>query len=195
MDRVQYTPFDPHYFYQAAWIARELAKANPPLHVDIGSSVGLVSVLSAAVLTFFVDYRPLRTQLSGLTTVAGDITKLPFADGSISSLSSLHVIEHVGLGRYGDPLDPSGWLTALRELVRVLAPHGRLYLSTPVGRERVCFNAHRVFATSTILNAAPELKLDSFAFVDDTGKFDNTADLSKAANLAYGCGMFAFIKA
>ena len=101
-----------------------------------------------------------KPDMAGLFTIAGDITRLPFADASIRSLSSLHVIEHIGLGRYGDPIDPSGCFAAMRELSRVLASGGHLYLSTPVGRERVCFNAHRVFAARTILNAVPDLRLD-----------------------------------
>lgn len=194
MDRVRHTPFDPHYFYQAAWIARYLTKEKPDLHIDVGSSIGLVGVLSAQSSLVFVDYRPLQVQLPGLTTIAGDMTRLPFRDTSVRSMSSLHVIEHVGLGRYGDPIDPEGWVVSLRELARVLTPGGRLYLSTPVGRERVCFNAHRVFAPSSILNALPQLKLENFALVDDAGTFESTSDLSRAENLEYGCGMFALIR-
>ena len=126
--------------------------------------------------------------------IAGDITRLPFADGSVSSLSCLHVIEHIGLGRYGDPIDPSGCFAGLRELERVLARRGRLYLSTPVGRERVCFNAHRVFATRTILNALPGLKVVRFGLVDDQGHFGDACELSRADNLSYGCGMFVMTK-
>ena len=194
MDRVSNTPFDPHYFYQAAWIARHLAAENPRLHVDVGSSIGMVSVLSAHVPLLFVDYRPLQTHMAGLFTIAGDITRLPFADASIRSLSSLHVIEHIGLGRYGDPIDPSGCFAAMLELSRVLASGGHLYLSTPVGRERVCFNAHRVFAARTILNSVPDLRLDNFAFVDDAGNFETTSDFSRTENCDYGCGMFTLVK-
>lgn len=194
MDRVSHTPFDPHYFHQAAWMARNLAKASPPLHVDVGSDIGMLGVLSAYVPIFFVDYRPLRVHHGGLTPIAGDITRLPFADGSIASLSALHVIEHIGLGRYGDPIDPSGCFAGLRELERVLAPGGRLYLSTPVGRERICFNAHRVFATRTILNALSSLKVLRFGLVDDQGHFADACAFSLADNLSYGCGMFVLTK-
>ena len=193
-DRADYTPFDPHYFFQAAWIARQLATAKPALHVDVGSSVAMLGVLSAQFPLVFVDYRPLKVRLDGLNTIAGDITRLPFADASIASLSSLHVIEHVGLGRYGDPIEPSGYVGALRELERVLAPGGQLYLSTPVGRERVCFNAHRIFATRTILNALPKLKMLRFALVDDSGRFQESCNLSGADSLSYGCGMFVLTK-
>lgn len=194
MDRVSHTPFDPHYYYQAAWMAGHLAKANPSLHVDVGSDIGMVGVLSAFVPLVFVDYRPLHVHQEGLTPIAGDITRLPFADGSVSSLSCLHVIEHIGLGRYGDPIDPSGYISGLHELARVLARGGRLYLSTPVGRERVYFNAHRVFATRTILNALPGLKIVRFGLVDDHGRFEDECEFSHADNLSYGCGMFVMTK-
>jgi SAM-dependent methyltransferase len=193
-DRAGHTPFDPHYFYQAAWLARELNGARPAMHVDVGSSVVAAGVLSAFVPTLFVDFRPLLARLPNLDSVAADITRLPFADGSVQSLSSLHVIEHIGLGRYGDRIDPDGWRAGLSELARVLAPGGRLYLSTPVGRNRVCFNAHRVFLPAAIVGALPSLKLERFATVDDEGCRKDNAELTEADTMSYGCGMFRFSK-
>jgi SAM-dependent methyltransferase len=194
-DRVTRTPFDPHYFYQGAWLARRLLLTNPSLHVDVGSSVAMVSVLSAGVPMVFLDYRPLAVKLSGLQSVAGNVTNLPFASNSLSSLSSLHVIEHVGLGRYGDSLESTGTRRAAVELQRVLRPSGRLFLSVPVGRERVCFNAHRVHAPRTIQSFLPALRLHSFSLVDDAGRFRDDVPFEAAAHLEYGCGMFEFVKA
>jgi len=188
------TPFDPHYFYQGAWLARCLREASPRLHVDVGSSVVMLSVLSAQVPTVFVDYRPLRAQLPNLLCVGGSILSLPFADGAVASLSCLHVIEHIGLGRYGDPIDPAGSGRAAAELARVLARGGRLYLSTPVGREQVSFNAHRVFAPDGIVRMFGALEQAGFSLVDDAGKFHSAARLEDAAGLDYGCGMYIFTK-
>ena len=191
-DWVSATPFDPHYLFQGAWLSRQLSLRSPGLHVDVGSSVTMLSVMTAWVPTAFVDFRPLRAGLSGLYPLAGSATCLPFADGSIHSLSSLHVIEHVGLGRYGDPLDPDGASRAAAELKRVLAPGGRIFLSTPIGRERVCFNAHRVFAPETVLAWFSGFVLAGFSFVDDAGKFHQEVAPSRAVGLDYGCGMFVF---
>jgi SAM-dependent methyltransferase len=184
------TPFDPHYFYQAAWLARRIRAAAPAHHVDIGSSTSMIAVLSAMVDTVHVDYRPLRASLPGLECRAGDILALPFADGSLASLSCLHVLEHIGLGRYGDPVDPLGSEKAAAELARVVAPGGVLYLSVPVGRPRVCFNAHRVFDAEEIVSLFPSLSLRGFALVDDAGGFAPEASPRAARGLDYGCGMF-----
>lgn len=193
-DHISHTPFDPHYFYQAAWLARKLAANIPEKHVDIGSDIRMINVLSAFVPTEFLDYRPLQANLSGLVCGSGNLAALSRADESIPSLSCLHVVEHIGLGRYGDPLDHQGSHKALRELQRVLTPHGRLYLSLPVGRERVCFNAHRVFDPQTIIGAMSSLRLLEFSLVDDAGAFHESVSLDSAAGLEYGCGLFVFEK-
>lgn len=189
------TPFDAHYLYQGAWLARRIAACRPARHVDVGSSLLTLSVLSATTETLHLDYRPPALQLAGLQARAGDLLHLPFGDASLDSLSCLHVIEHVGLGRYGDPIDPDGSGKAAAELARVLAPRGRLYLSAPVGRERVCFNAHRVFAPEGLAGLFAPLRLETFAFVDDAGAYRDPARLEDARGLAYGCGLFEFSRA
>ena len=193
-DWVPATPFDPHYFHQSAWLARNLHDRNCVSHVDVGSSVLMIGVLSAHIPTLFLDYRPLRVKLNNLTSLAGDILRLPFADNSIMSLSSLHVIEHIGLGRYGDPLDVQGSVKAARELTRVLAPGGTLYVSVPTGRDCVCFNAHRVFSPAALKAMFAHLTCTAFALVDDAGNCHPHGDEKAAAQLEYGCGMYVFSK-
>ena len=189
-----HTPFDPHYFYQGAWLARRVIATKTPKHVDIGSSVLTISVLSAQVETVFVDYRPLKASLPGLTSIAGNILDLPFADASIDSLSCLHVIEHIGLGRYGDPIDPQGSIKAALELQRIVSRGGNLFLSLPIGRERVCFNAHRVHAPSSVLALFADMNLVEFSFVDDAGQYCEHQSMETADGLEYGCGLFHFQK-
>jgi SAM-dependent methyltransferase len=195
VDWTSHTPFDPHYFYQGAWLARRVAARRPLKHVDIGSSVLMLSVLSAASEVLHIDYRPLAVELPGLRCEAGDILALKLTDESVQSISCLHVIEHIGLGRYGDPIDPEGSRKAAAELARVLAPGGRLYLSTPVGRERTCFNAHRIFAPESVKAMFGPLRLEGFALVDDAGRYHDPAPVALAKLLDYGCGMFEFTKA
>jgi len=188
------TPFDSHYFYQGAWLARRLRLQSPLRHVDVGSSVMTLGVISAYIETEFVDLRPIETSLSGLIPRVGSIVSLDFADDSVRSISCLHVIEHIGLGRYGDTLDALGSVKAAAELERVLAPGGHLYLSLPVGRERVCFNAHRVHSPSSVLDMFGKLRLIEFSWVDDKGRFHDNASHKMAEGQDYACGMFLFEK-
>jgi len=193
-DWTPYTPFDPHYYYQSAWLARKLAGSRTARHVDISSSIGMITVVSAFVPTIFIDYRPLKAKLRGMDPVAGDSLALPFADGCLFSVSCLHVIEHIGLGRYGDSLDTKGSVRAAKELKRVLAPGGILYLSVPVGRERTQFNAQRIFRPSTVLSMFEGLTVRSFGLIDDKGTFLPDAVFSLGEKCEYGCGLFEMTK-
>ncbi|OGR04995.1 MAG: hypothetical protein A2511_09850 [Deltaproteobacteria bacterium RIFOXYD12_FULL_50_9] len=193
-DWVPATPFDPHYFYQGAWLARKIAALSPALHIDVGSSVLTMSVLSGHVPTVFVDYRPLKARLTNLHSIAGSIVSLPFATRGIASLSSLHVLEHIGLGRYGDSLDPEGSSKAARELARVVAPDGRLFIAVPIGRPRVCFNAHRIFSPTAVPPLFPGLGLLDFSWVDDAGCLHEAGRPEDAADQNYGCGLYEFVR-
>jgi SAM-dependent methyltransferase len=193
-DRTATTPFDAHYFFLNGWAMRRIVTLAPKSHVDVGSAVQFPNLLGAVIPTCFVDYRPLPARCEGLDSVAADIGALPFADNSLDSLSCLHVAEHIGLGRYGDPLDPAGTRKAARELVRVLAPGGSLFLGLPVGVERTCFNAHRIHAPETIRSYFEDLELMEFSGVHDTGRFIERARFEDFGGDVYACGMYWFRK-
>ncbi len=186
--------FDAHYFYVNAWASRRIATTAPDLHFDVGSQVVLSTVLSATRPVVFIDYRPLVARLDCLQSVAGDLLRLPLRDSSVRSLSCLHVAEHVGLGRYGDPIDVAGTRKAATELARVLAPGGQLFFAVPVGRERVVFNAHRVHAPATIRDYFPSLTLREFNGVDDRGAYVKNVPLDAFRDDEYACGLFWFTK-
>ncbi len=187
---------DAHYFHQDLWAARHLWNQGVRDHVDVGSRLdGFVAHILPFCHVTYVDIRPLGAAVAGLEFKTGSLDHLPFASDSIPSLSCLHVIEHVGLGRYGDPVDPDGHLKAARELARVLQRGGTLLLGTPVGRERVCFDAHRVFDPQTIVGAFPSLDLTEFGLIDDRGRgVEVGASFEAARQCEYGCGLFAFTK-
>ncbi len=193
-DRMNVTAFDPHYTYHPAWAARVIAAIRPAKHIDIGSTLTFCTMISAIVPVEFYDIRPAKLNLTNLECKRGDLAALPFADGSVISLSCMHVIEHVGLGRYGDPLDPDGDLQAIRELKRVLAPGGSLLFVTPVGRPTLRFNAHRVYSPGQIASYFEGLKVRQFSLIDDQGNFTENADPSDADRQVYGCGCWWFMK-
>lgn len=200
-DRTHETPIDPHYFYQAVWAFSKILTQAPRIHVDVGSDVKFVGMLSAAVKVEFVDIRPLPVQLENLVCRQGSILKLPYADASVSSISSMHVIEHIGLGRYGDPIDVEGTRKACAELQRVLMLGGYLYLSVPIGKPRVQFNGQRVLSIEEIRSFLSELSLIEMALVDNHGKFHAnvipeqvTYDEENGLDFALGCFLFTKIK-
>jgi SAM-dependent methyltransferase len=185
-----------HYFHQDLWAARFLYDRGISQHVDVGSRIdGFIAHILPFCQVTYVDIRPLGEELAGLKFQQGSILNLPFADNSIPSMSCLHVLEHIGLGRYGDPVVPDGYLLAAKELIRVLKPGGILLLGTPVGRERLCFDAHRIFDPQTIVDAFQPLGLEEFRLIDDPGRLcPPGTSFAEARNCQYGCGLFVFTK-
>jgi hypothetical protein len=185
-----------HYFHQDLWAAKKIFQQQPEEHLDIGSRIdGFIAHLLVFMSVTVVDIRPMTDKIPGLTFLQDDATELMnVPTNSVNSLSTLHAAEHFGLGRYSDPIDPQACFKLMSSLQRVLAPGGRRYFSVPVGRERVEFNAHRVFATETILEGFPGLELVSFSFVGDDGNLyeDNLPLQMPASEMA--CGLFEFTK-
>jgi SAM-dependent methyltransferase len=183
------------YFYQDIWAARKVHESGVAEHVDIASRVdGFVAHCAVFTRVIYVDIRPIQTRVPTIVPKAGSLLALPFPDRSVNSLSCLHVIEHIGLGRYGDPMDPAGTEKALNELQRVLAPGGHLYLGTPIGRPRTCFNAHRISDPARIVRIMNELELLSFAAVDSTGHLVEGVAPEQFVNQDYACGLFHFTR-
>ena len=213
--------FSIHYVYHPAWAARILAQINPEEHIDISSTINYCTIMSAFIPIKYYEYRPVNFNLSNLKSLKADITKLPFEDNSIYSLSCMHVVEHKGLGRYGDEIDPVGDQKAIQELKRVVKIGGNLLFVVPIGKEKIIFNAHRIYSYDKILQYFSGWKLKEFSLVLDdmsmsnikcafglkqviSGKSNNLKSLNQcfiekatkeqADQQNYGCGCFWFIK-
>lgn len=192
-DNTAITGFDRHYVYHCAWAARVLARTRPVCHTDISSSLYFCAIASAFVPMRIYDYRPAHLQLDNLSSNTADLLALPFESGSIQSLSCMHVVEHVGLGRYGDQLDPDGDLKAISELKRVLSVDGTLLFVVPMGKPRVIFNAHRIYSYQQIMECLDGLELIEFALIpdhQDAGDLVYGASENMVAHQNYGCGCF-----
>jgi len=192
------TSFDHHYVYHPAWAARVIQKINPDCHVDISSTLQFCSMISAFLPVKFYDYRPANLSLSNLTSNHADLTELPFDDNSIQSLSCMHTIEHIGLGRYGDKIDPDGDLKAINELKRVLSNNGDLLFVVPIGTEaKILFNAQRIYSYEQISTYFSEFELVEFSLITDNpeiGDFIRNADPNLTKKCTNGCGCFWFKK-
>ena len=193
-DRTIETGFDNHYIYHPAWAARILAQTKPDLHIDISSTLHFCSIVSAFIPVKFYDYRPAPLKLSGLTSEKGDLMGLPFESGTVASISCMHTIEHIGLGRYGDLLDYDGDIKAINELIRVTQPGGDILFVTPVGRSVLLFNAHRIYSYEQIVSYFAGCTLKDFSLIPEKGAIINNADPALVQNEIYGCGCFGFKK-
>jgi SAM-dependent methyltransferase len=185
-----------HYFSQDLWAARKIYSKRPNRHVDVGSRIdGFVAHLLVFMDVEVIDIRPLVSEVERLRFVQADATTLSeFENDSVESLSCLHAAEHFGLGRYSDPVDPEAVFRLMGSLRRVLSRGGRLYFSVPIGRERVEFNAHRVFSVESVLAEFHPLSLVSFGMISDDGKLHLEADAKSTGAQEYACGLFEFEK-
>ena len=187
---------DTHYFWQDIYMAKKVIISGVHEHYDIGSRLDgfIAHLLSAGIKVNMIDIRPLPLNIEGLSFVKADATDLDgIADDSLASLSSLHAVEHFGLGRYGDKVDPGAWKKALSSFQKKLKKGGVLYFSVPIGNEqKVMFNAHRIFSPETIVESLPALELVSFAFIHDNKIIET--DIKNAELGDYDCGLFVFRK-
>ena len=191
-DRTSTTQIEKHYFYVNGWAMRRIVTTAPRFHIDVASQVIFSNLLGGVMEVVFVDYRILEAKLTGLQCMGGSLLALPFAQHSVDSLSCLHVVEHAGLGRYGDPLDPEGTRKAAQELARVLAPGGNLFLATPVGQPKLCFNAHRIHSAEFIRDLFSHLDLIEFSGIHDNGHYVERVELTEFSESEYACGLYWF---
>ncbi|HTB32098.1 MAG TPA: DUF268 domain-containing protein [Bacteroidia bacterium] len=193
-DKTTNTEFDGHYIYHPAWAARILAQIKPEYHIDISSILPFSTVLSAFMPVKFYDFRPPLLKLDNLQCDFIDLNSLPFETNSVHTLSCMHTVEHIGLGRYGDPLDADGDLKAIKELKRVVKPGGSMLFVVPVGQPKIMFNAHRIYSYSQIIEYFSGFKIKDFSLVTDKNEFIADAAVQLANEQQYGCGCFWFVK-
>jgi SAM-dependent methyltransferase len=197
-DNSSTTSFDKHYIYHPAWAARIIAETKPEVHFDISSTLHFCSIVSAFIPIKFYDFRPAELELSNLSSDSANLTSLPFPSNSIESLSCMHTVEHIGLGRYGDPLDPEGDLKAISELKRVLADGGNFLFVVPIGgTPKIMFNAHRIYSYNQIIDYFSDLQLAEFSLIPNNPQSERliiNATEDDANKCTYGCGCFWFRK-
>ena len=194
------------YFWQDLLVARAIHAAKPGKHVDIGSRVdGFVAHVASFREIEVFDVRPISTAVPGVVFRQADLmdaASLPTTAGGgyCDSLSCLHAIEHFGLGRYGDPVNPQGYQHGIANMAQLLQPGGTFYLSTPIGQERVEFNANWVFDPRSIVRCAEAagMVLQKLIIITPTiGPQEAAIDAAALADLAlphYQLGLFIFRK-
>lgn len=189
-----------NYFWQDLWAAKLIYKSGVKEHFDIGSRIDgfIAHLLAMDIKVTLIDIREFPEEIENLYTIIDDATKLEqVQDESIESMSALCSLEHFGLGRYGDPIDPEACFKCFAEIQKKIKKGGHLYLSVPVGKERVEFNAHRVFCASTVIENFSSMELKEFSCTAN-GKIEygvavNAYD-QDSHHGDYRYGLFHFVK-
>ena len=190
------------YFWQDLLVARKIFEAKPERHVDIGSRVdGFVAHVASFREIEVFDVRPITTHIPSVTFKQADLLRpMEGMAKYCDSLSCLHALEHFGLGRYGDPIDPAGFQRGFANMANLLRGNGVFYLAVPIGIDRVEFNAHRVFDPRVIVHLAVKnaLRLSALTVIRQEGRVEqltpNEAQLSDLASQRYALGVFVFVK-
>lgn len=190
------------YFWQDLYVAQKICSANPERHVDIGSRIdGFVAHVASYREIEIFDIRPVSSLIPGVVFKQADLMN-PSAPliAYCDSLSCLHALEHFGLGRYGDPVNPHGYIAGLSNMARILRPGGLFYLSVPIGKERVEFNAHRIFDPLSLVRLAESngLILKEFAWISSVQNVVQSTcpeqDMNELGKLHYSLGIFIFVR-
>ncbi len=190
------------YFFQDLYVAQRIFKNNPVRHIDIGSRIdGFVAHVAAYRNIDVADIRPLEDIIPNVHFIQADLMKRDGLEKECTdSISSLHALEHFGLGRYGDTINYNGYLLGFKNITYMLKPGGKFYFSVPLGEQRIEFHAHRVFSLSYLLKLVSEdYEVDRFSFIDDKGylhadvKIDDEM-IKTNCDCHYGCAVFELTK-
>lgn len=190
------------YFQQDLYVAKRIFHHQPIKHVDVGSRIdGFVAHVAVYREIEVFDIRPMDILIENICFKQADITDeanipMDYCD----SISCLHALEHFGLGRYGDQIDPDGHLKGFRNITKILKTGGIFYFSVPMGIQRIEFNAHRVFGMPYLMKlVTKEFDIASFAYIDDQAILHEKVELN-GENIAdsfgcnLGCAIFELIK-
>jgi hypothetical protein len=79
-----------------------------------------------------------------LTFTPNEYKANPIIFDVVISISS---IEHDGLGRYGDPLNPFGDIEEMRDIKSMIKKDGIFILSVPIGKDLLVWNAMRIYGS------------------------------------------------
>jgi hypothetical protein len=137
---------DGHYFWQDLICAQWIHKEEGNKHLDVGSRVdGFIAHVLCFQEVDYLDIRPMSVLIPNLNFIQGDAqAKLESLAEKYDSVSSLHALEHFGLGRYSDSLDVTGHIKGLKNIANCVKIGGSLFVSYPVGNDVTEFNSQRL---------------------------------------------------
>jgi SAM-dependent methyltransferase len=154
-----FTHYDAFYY----WIAKEISQKKDLKILDVGGKKLINGWLSVANHVTSVNLTSPIDKLSKVDYVAADVTKsLPFNDDYFDVFISPVTLNLIGLGRYGDNIDPKAIPKFIQELSRCMKQNGIAYISVVLGNDQLLFNHHYIISFPTIKKLFTGWKIKAF---------------------------------
>ena len=189
-----------HLFHADLLTSQRVFRKNPIKHLDIGSRIdGLVTQIASYRKLDVIDIRDLDIEPhENINFIKKDILDINSSNlkEEYDSISSIGCIAHIGLGRYGDTIDPNGYKKAIENINNLSKTNSKIYIHVPIGKKGVEFNSHRVFDANEFIKEFENYKfqLNEFHLIDDDGNLILNANLDDSKQLNFGGGYFVFTK-
>ncbi|MCZ7399988.1 MAG: class I SAM-dependent methyltransferase [Candidatus Methanoperedens sp.] len=121
--------------------------------------------------------------------IQSSLEHLPFDNDFFDIVSAVSTIEHVGLGRYGDPISPNGDKKAMEELKRIVKPGGKIILTIPCGIDTICYSRdrvplHRVYSPHSLNELLSGLRILELSYIVKRTNIWSPASVSEAEVIA-----------
>ena len=139
--------------------------------IDIGSKLSSMLFFARLAKCFYLEVKNppwshMTEPFLNIKLILGEGQKIDVPDGRFKLVTSLHALEHFGLGRYGDTIDYAGDIKGIKEFSRVLSSGGHLILSVPYSfnNPRIWFHGERVYSKPVLTEM---LKDNNFAIEEE----------------------------
>ena len=117
----------------------------------IGSShpwVECICLLHGAAKVTTLEYGTLTSEHPQIQAMTPEVFRAKYLAGELEEFDGVishSSLEHSGLGRYGDALNPWGDILAVARAWCVTKPDGFMYIGIPTGKDRIVSNWHRIY--------------------------------------------------
>lgn len=144
-----------------------------PISLKTVAVIGSATPLYEAYIDYFngkpftIEYRKIKHNIPHLQTYTFNEAIKKINKGILKTDCAFcySSIEHSGLGRYGDYIDPEGDLFTMRMIKKMVKPDGLLFLQIPVGRDLLLWNNTRIYGANRLLLLFEGWKLlDTFGY-------------------------------
>lgn len=155
-----------YYGITDKWLYEALSK-----YPVVGKTVALFGSTAPWYESVLIAYECQKCYVLDYNKIICDHDKIIAIDIKTQSIEvdadigmSISSFEHDGLGRYGDPIDPDGDIKAMKKAKTAIKKGGLMFFSVPVGKDKVVWNAHRIYGKSRL-----PLMLEGWSVVESFG--------------------------